>query len=783
MLRRFEKLKLPGLFEDFSWDSSTPEFKRINVVFGSNGSGKTSLALALNRARHDESAQEKLELIVEEADVCHNTAGQSDGIFKQLYVFDDEYIQRAHRFSDTSPSMEAVLTIGERTVEADQRLEELKSSVPELIAKRDASQVAVQTAKQKFRRALERVSTQVVEDLTTLGGKYQSRSNYSKATVERAFDGARNEWQVLSERELSDRRKQVLSKREDGIKPADLALHARAELSSDAAELLSITPTTVMLESLAAHPEATKWVQTGRQFHHDVDQCIYCGSLLTDERKARIDQHFTGEVAAAEDRIRTLLNELRELNRLIDECLQSIPPKSAFYEDIRSRYDGAFEPYNDRCKRLKEWVTVLIERLEFKCSNVLAVETDPTVSEAPIVDHTSATGLIMEHNQRVEQHDQTVASVAKQIEYHHLKSAETDFESGTEEIKTSSEVQNSAAESLRTVQQEIDSLENVEGDPTPSVEVLNREVASLLGRKELTFATTNGRYTVHRHGQPAVGLSEGERTAITLVHFMESVARHDAATGKPIVVIDDPVSSLDSDIFMGISTYIWTECVSKGHVAQLFLLTHNFELFRQWDIQLEALHKGAGMKQEYPACIYELAPRHVKDREENSVRRTKIVAWPPTLGVRKKLRSSYHHAFLAVVEAKEKIDSDDTLEHRLDAQLLFPNVIRRLLESFLGFKRPEWVGDFTTAMRNSTALLEASAYEGDSDALRQRLTRYTHTHSHSENPDVTSTVSPDEIGPAISSVFTFMNQLDAAHFEGLCEVAGKSAESLLMMDE
>lgn len=44
---------------------------------------------------------------------------------------------------------------------------------------------------------------------------------------------------------------------------------------------------------------------------------------------------------------------------------------------------------------------------------------------------------------------------------------------------------------------------------------------------------------------------------------------------------------------MGISTYIWSAAVSltKDHIGQLFLLTHNFELFRQWDIQLESLHK------------------------------------------------------------------------------------------------------------------------------------------------------------------------------------------------
>src|SRR5699024_6156590 len=121
-----------------------------------------------------------------------------------------------------------------------------------------------------------------------------------------------------------------------------------------------------------------------------------------------------------------------------------------------------------------------------------------------------------------------------------------------------------------------------------TAQVLTVEVARLLGRNELEFEAVNGRYRVLRHGKPAVGLSTGERSVIMLIHFMESVARF--KRGKPIGIIDDPVSSMDSNVFMGISTYLWSVVVSKYHIDQIILMTHNFELFRQWDIQME----GAG---------------------------------------------------------------------------------------------------------------------------------------------------------------------------------------------
>jgi hypothetical protein len=76
-------------------------------------------------------------------------------------------------------------------------------------------------------------------------------------------------------------------------------------------------------------------------------------------------------------------------------------------------------------------------------------------------------------------------------------------------------------------------------------------------------------------------------------------------------------------------------------------------------------------------------------------------------------------------------------------------------------------------------MLEQSGYEGDADALRQQLTRYTHAYSHSETPDTNDVVNPDEIASALAAVFRFMKQLDEGHFRGLCRVVGVDPEHLV----
>ncbi|WP_460846361.1 AAA family ATPase [Nocardioides ultimimeridianus] len=421
--------------------------------------------------------------------------------------------------------------------------------------------------------------------------------------------------------------------------------------------------------------------------------------------------------------------------------------------------------------------------MERKRANVL-LRVDDEITAAPIVDGTRIEAALMTHNERVTQHATLVSEAAKRVELHLLKESEAKIAELAEAVETQTRDKSQLEQDLRMYREKVAALENVEGDPLPSAEVMAKELTRILGRNELSFELLpdGKRYRVTRHGAPALDLSTGERTAITLIHFLERVKRSDAANGKPIVVIDDPVSSLDSNAFTGISTYIWSETVSRSHIEQVFLLTHNFELFRQWDIQIEGLpgRRGAGNNRGYASNCYELVAPH-KQVHGKSKRVPQFKVWPPSEGARVKIRSSYHHAFISAVRAQAALQDDGSMEKKLDALLLYPNVLRRMLETFLAFKSPSLAGNFTDAMRDVGNTLEARGYEGDADALRIQLTRFTHANSHADSPETDVAVSPDEIGAIISAVFTFMNAVDTGHFEGLCRVAGIEASTLLLV--
>lgn len=779
MLRRLEWIRDGGYFSDYRWDASLPDFGRINVIYGNNGSGKSSIAHVLDGLRSTVEGHQQVGVVVDENGKRHSTDGRPDPIFGRVLVFSDEYVARSHRFRDGDASMDAVLTLGQRTAEDEERLERLRVDREKLVEEQGRLAKEHQRLGRDLTRAYERVAQAVVDDLSPAKGIYTSRGTYTTAKVNARLNELRDQLIALQPDELVTKRRLISGGNKEPLATSGFSLAISDDLVATAMRLLATTPVTIVLDSLRAHPEASAWVQEGSRLHRDSDTCAFCGGPLTGDRKTQIEKHFSGEVAQLQRELDDLDRELLRVEAEADSITQRIPASGLLFDDLRQRSDLAARTVRDQVLALKTWGAELRARLSRKRANVLA-EVEYDLAEPPAVEGTELAAGRDAHNRRVNEHAQLVQAAARDVEIHHLKSGEAQIDDVLDRQTTVGDQLATIGERLDALGTEITGLETEEGDPSPSAQVLTREVARLLGRNELLFEASGKRYRVVREGRAATGLSVGERTAITLVHFLETVARFDTSGGKPVVVIDDPVSSLDSSVFMGISTYIWSAAVSltKNQVGQLFLLTHNFELFRQWDIQLEGLHKDGTLKKSFSAELYELRSRHVS--VAGTPRRRPVLAkWPESPAVRKKMRSSYHHAFLLMARAHDELQTNDTVESRLDAQLLFPNVIRRVLESFLAFKRPGQTGDFTGAMRKTTAMLEHAGYDGDADALRQQLTRFTHAYSHSETPDISDVVNPDEIASALAAVFSFMKQLDDGHFYGLCEAVGVDPQRLV----
>lgn len=102
-------------------------------------------------------------------------------------------------------------------------------------------------------------------------------------------------------------------------------------------------------------------------------------------------------------------------------------------------------------------------------------------------------------------------------------------------------------------------------------------------------ATQDGYLLVRSNGDVATEtLSEGERTFIAFLYFAQSLQASPQDETEPqdlLAVIDDPISSLDSDVLYSVSTLVRriVEDVAggAGRVRQLVLLTHNVHFYKE----------------------------------------------------------------------------------------------------------------------------------------------------------------------------------------------------------
>lgn len=783
MLRRFESVRGCGIFDNFCWNNSVPDFERINLIHGTNGAGKTSLARMLDNLGAESGGFANVSITVSKPDRTNPRTSSQQHVdeFDRVYVFSDGYVERSHNFSG-DPEVEVVLTLAERNVEDEKRIAELNQLIEATNTDLDAATKKARTAVSAVDGEYETIAKGIVTALSRAGGVYRSNGSYNKGVAKRHFECSQTEWALLAEDQKDAELSTVNSDNREKVAARPYSLAVRAGFRDEAEALFDESPISEMLDTLKDHQDAASWVESGRRLHEGADTCIFCGGQLTDVRKERIEAHFSKEVERVQASLDDLIGEVCEVQTALANLLGDGTVAGILFDDLRTNFNAAHKEAEAQVTRLADWLKALRELLEKKRSNVVA-KVSHDLMDAPSVDGAKIESALNEHNKRVDNHAALVQQAARRIELHLLKEAEAKITGLVDAADKAAKERAEAETTLGNYREEVAALQNVDGDPLPSAEVMARELTRILGRNELSFELLQDgkHYRVTRHGSPARNLSSGERTAITLIQFLEHVKKIDTKGGKPIVVIDDPVSSLDSGAAMGISTYLWSEAVSKEHIEQIFLLTHNFELFRQWDIQIHGLpgKRGADNSKGYTSNCYELIAPH-QNVGGVSKRVPAFIDWPPNEEHRLKVRSAYHHTFITAVRARAALLDDGSIEKRLDALLLYPNVLRRMLETFLAFKNPESVGNFTAAMRDAGVKLTEIGYEGDADALRLHLTRFTHASSHAESPETDSVINPDEIENVISSVFTFMSVLDREHFEGLCTVFGIEPSDLLL---
>lgn len=698
MITKIKKIKNLGIFLDYSVSNTLTEFKKYNLIYGWNGSGKTTLTRLFDcfqDGRHGEYPNLEYEL---ECGATRFRQGQPCD--KKIRVFNQDYVSKNIKILEGKANSISVVLGAENAhiieqIKSDEKLLSGDPDVPERkgllqeFREADALKKSKETEKnQKFTDIARTIGAAFGGEATRSYRANDAKGKFIRITevCELSHDEFQKNLLVLQQRQEDEIRGIELPTQPKYSKPEELSsiISCLEDIQIEAKSILRQTVTSRIIQRLKENADISAWVETGLSIHkhYDSKNCEYCNQPLPAERVLEISQHFNDEDKKLKENIEKLLGSLRNILTTIDRSI-SIPDRSRFYEDFRTDYDSASGVFIQGKKKLIEQITAfgkIIADKKQKTTEEVTLET--------VIDTTEFTDAINSINELIKLHNLKISNLSQEKEVakgkielhflstiyqsvHQLESEISGLDSKLIELKNGSEITPDTL-GIDALRQRIADNKAQISNTHKACEEINKGLQTFLGREELLFEpyTTpeqNGLggehgYEIKRKGVPAKHLSEGEKTAIAFVYFTVHLGDQDFDINNGIVVIDDPISSLDTNSLFQAFAFLK---VAVKNANQVFVLTHNYDFLR---LLINWLNRAPGTKGYF---MIQNIINAIGEREATISKLDKLLESHET---------EYHYLFKLLYN----FSSNGTIESVYHV----PNVTRKVLETFLMFRVP-----------------------------------------------------------------------------------------------
>lgn len=239
-------------------------------------------------------------------------------------------------------------------------------------------------------------------------------------------------------------------------------------------------------------------------------------------------------------------------------------------------------------------------------------------------------------------------------------------------------------------------------------------------------------------------LSEGEKTTLAFAYFLSKVDIESKGREKDrIIIIDDPVSSLDDARLYSIADAINDNFIGEDKVNQLIIFSHNIKF-----LKIITNYKFTGGTTDLYVSNY------------NGV--STIRNLPYTL---KNFNTMYFKKLEEIIDYNDRIGTENEIDHEIAVKYI-PNNIRIVLESLLSFKLCKLTSKGRKGHTPGLNELAASKFsDGTSleDSLGMALIKITDSHSHGSPCNITEptrTISEDELQILSLKVVEFIKDID-----------------------
>lgn len=676
------------------------DLRKINFIFGSNGSGKTTIGRAIEQAEGHTDCE----------------ISWSGGSPLEVMVYNRDFVDR--NFNVSSP-LRGVFTLGENQVQAEAEIATLRPQLEQQITKIAGLNTNLDGNDQQIgnRKELEGVENTFREKAWKQKQKHDDYFQY-------AFTGVRGNQESFKSKvlnEITNNSAELFDL--EYLKAKAKTVYAANQQQANSLpifnfeDLLALESNNILQKPIVGSQDVSiaalinqlgnaDWVKQGLHFHDDANgTCPFCQQPTSTEFANELSQFFNEAFQADLQEVANLKSKYESAKNTVNAVISSIKQTNSVFLDnvLFSAEAGLLEDL------LARNFQMILNKIH-EPSRKLALEAIGDLANKLEAHITEANSKIVEHNQIVANIGSEKTKLTSQIWRFVLNELSEDiatYQSSKTLLQTIIQGMENGLAAAKTRKRELEEqIKTLERQST-SIQPTKDEINSLLRTFgftsfKLEVANDLGQYKISRAdgGDAQKSLSEGEKTFITFLYFYSLIKGAQTSEGTStnrIVVFDDPISSLDSDVLYIVSSLIkgvFKQVRSQSsNIKQVFVLTHNVYFHKEVSFNGDRSGNGAFRDETFWIVRKQSNGSVVERSSENPIKSAYELLWS---------------------EVKSANQSSQTLQ----------NTLRRILENYFTM----WGGLGKDDICNM--------FEGREKLICQSLFSWVNDGSHSIHDDL-----------------------------------------------
>ncbi|MCP3944148.1 MAG: AAA family ATPase [Desulfobacteraceae bacterium] len=634
-IRKIDLIKNMAVFKDFDWASSVrdagnnvAEFKKINIFYGRNYSGKTTLS-RIFRAMETGSISDKFtspEFQLSCEGATNITQNSLIGHEKVVRVFNEDFVKENLRFIvDDEHTINSFAILGDDNTKLE---DEIKQSEIELGSEEgklgligtmlEANKNSLSAKKShddrssNLEKKLKEKANKSITGIKHNKAFGDANYNVTKIKADIKTISAKLYKQITSEQidNFYDLLKEVPKKEISEFSSIDLKYSTFASTTKELIEkkIQASDP----IQELLNDSVLETWVRNGRGLHKEKrTQCAFCGSDLPSELWEKLDKHFNKKSEELRTAIDHLISSIKTEKSRIPSLFKI--KSSDFYYNFSSDIEKLSGQFDTQSTAYCETLEALKTQLKKRKNDIFTPKTfsEPNSEEKSLASIWDSLDKLRNKSNKFTTFlsDQQKEARAK-LRLHEVFTFTNDINYGDEQqrIETLKEKMESVKQTkidaknmVNDKKTKISGLKSQLKDESKGADKVNDYLNNFFGHQSLSLkaienandGTQSGyRFEVTRNEQKAFHLSEGECSLIAFCYFMAKLVDIETKGSQPIIWIDDPISSLDANHIFFVYSLINAEIVTpekyvengeekkRERFKQLFISTHDLDFLK-----------------------------------------------------------------------------------------------------------------------------------------------------------------------------------------------------------